>query len=77
MPRSPSTNNYIYKYSGYSLQPDSPPYCPFVLLDQYLQGQEQISLSADALNTWVNRGSQLKAKLQLAADVICRQPAAQ
>lgn len=31
----------------------------------------------DALCTWVNRGGQLKAELQLAADMICRQPPTQ
>lgn len=31
----------------------------------------------DALCTWVNRRGQLKAELQLATDMICRQPATQ
>lgn len=31
----------------------------------------------DALCTWVNRGGQLKAELQLAADMICWQPPTQ
>lgn len=33
-------------------------------------------INRDALCTWVNRGGQLKAELQLPADMICRQSAA-